>query len=159
MRDRYLLQLRVAYAYLILLYLLLGYWWQWINSEIRAFLLLTALVGIVIQQLAIARSIKAITSNRPFFHFTLLWCFHLAIFLVDESLVFIWGESPLFVSVLSLSLLIIVVMMTAVSFLIRKPFWYAQAGSKLYIIAGCILLVISSWLAFTTAAAVIDYVR
>ena len=159
MKDWNPIKLKITYSYLMFLYLVQGYWWRWITSEIRALWLFTALVAIVAVHLAIARSIKARNSNRPFFLLALLWCVQLAIFFAEESLSLLWGEGPIFISFLNLILLTALMIVTAVSFVLRKPFWYVEEGGKGNILAGCMLLVISSWLAITTAFTIFDHIR
>jgi hypothetical protein len=158
-RDRHIFQLKIAYGFLLGLYVILAFLWKSVAAEVRTILLLLALVAVVSVHIRVARHSQASNSNRLFFLFTVSWCLELVAFLADEGLGLFKGESPLSLSFFTFLLLIMLLTITALSFVFRKPFLYNRVESKGYVAVGLVALVVCGWLVVMSILGLADHLR
>jgi hypothetical protein len=138
MKDASLLILKLAYGYLLLLYVPLAFMSMNVNANVAALLSLTAIAFVVIAHVAVWRKKRATLSPRGFFFLSLLWGIYLVAFLANEGCRLLFGEGPFFLVETDLFFLPILLLITSLSFLFRKPFWYTQNDSKSTVAIGII---------------------
>lgn len=157
MKINYLLGLRISYGYLIFLFGIFAVLPP--HAYIRALLLFTAFAYIVIMHIIILRSIEAGKINKGFFILSLLWGIKLVTFAVNEGLNLSFQEGPIALEWVDLFLLFILAIITSISFLFKKPFWYKKLDDKSSLIIGILSLIFSGWITLQIIFTLLDYLK
>src|SRR5574342_407206 len=116
MKDIALLILNLAYGYLLVLYISFAFLLRNVHANISALLFMTSIVFVVITHIAVWRKNRATIIDRKFLVLTLLWTIYLLLFVADEALRFLFGESPFVLVEINLFFLFLLFLIGSLSF-------------------------------------------
>jgi hypothetical protein len=111
------------------------------HSHFRAIMLMTAFLSVMIGHLKIIKESK---QGIAFIIVGFLWAIKLVSHIVIEGIYFA-GHSVMILESIDLSLLFLIFILVAVSFILLKPFWYKKTTNRKTIMIGLLSLVFLMW--------------
>ncbi len=153
MKDKYLFYLNLSYVLFFGMVPLATFYF---HSNIRAILLLIAFIPVIVIHVKIFLDINACT-GKPFIILSFLWITKLVFFAINEGLNYFFQNQLLLFEWIDVFLLLIIALMVSVSLLIKNPFWYVKAKSRIYRIAGVLALIFSGWITLLIIILILDF--
>jgi hypothetical protein len=154
MKDNYILFLKSAYGYFIILFVLIALLQP--RAVARLILLSMAYVPIVAVHIIVVSKTSAHETNKLFFLLSVLWVVKFVSFLTYEGLS-VFTDGPIALGWFDLFLLLFLAVIVAISFVFRVPFFYVKSNEKSWIAIGVIFLMLSVWILIQIGFAFRDF--
>lgn len=151
MKDKYLFYLNISY---VLFFGMVPLSTFYFHSNIRAILLLIAFIPVIVIHVTILLDLYA---SKPFIILSFLWITKFVFFAISEGLNYFLQKQLLLFEWIDVFLLLIIALMVSLSLLIKNPFWYVKAKSRIYRSAGVLTLIFSGWITLLMIIFLLDF--